>query len=499
VRIQVRVDEGTNVRAIGCDIQTNELILKKKQIIRSAEIGLLATVGVTKVKCYSKPIIGILSTGNELVDIDMTPNPGTSQIRDSNRISLSTAFRADGYHCIDLGIVRDVKADLQSKLLHAATQCDVVVTSGGVSMGDADFVKPLLESLGTVHFGRLNMKPGKPTTFASIIQNSKKTLFFGLPGNPVSCLVTKALMIDPALRRMQGLDSAACMHIQVPVKISSNLKLDHERPEYHRAIVSLDQSGAGLVAVSTGNQASSRLMSLCSSNALLCLPQQQGILPAGSVVQALLTGPITTPSPLTCYHKAAASLDYPADHKSVKVVTKVPMRVGILTISDRASQGVYHDESGPEIAKILAAMSSSDWQIDATVATTKIVPDDVAMIQSTLVEWADSNQLDVILTNGGTGFGIRDLTPEAVKGVLHREAPALAQALINEGLKHTPLAVLSRPVAGTRNSTLICTLPGSVKAIRENMVALRPLLPRIVELLINQECGVLANTPGYSR
>ena len=86
-----------------------------------------------------------------------------------------------------------------------------------------------------------------------------------------------------------------------------------------------------------------------------------------------------------------------------------------------------------------------------------------------------------------------------MKGVLHREAPALAQALINEGLKHTPLAVLSRPVAGTRNSTLICTLPGSVKAIRENMVALRPLLPRIVELLINQECGVLANTPGYSR
>lgn len=499
VRIQVRVDEGTNVRAIGCDIQTNELILKKKQIIRSAEIGLLATVGVTKVKCYSKPIIGILSTGNELVDIDMTPNPGTSQIRDSNRISLSTAFRADGYHCMDLGIVRDVKADLQSKLLHAASQCDVVVTSGGVSMGDADFVKPLLESLGTVHFGRLNMKPGKPTTFASIIQNGKKTLFFGLPGNPVSCLVTKALMIDPALRRMQGLDSAACMHIQVPVKISSNLKLDHERPEYHRAIVSLDQSGAGLVAVSTGNQASSRLMSLCSSNALLCLPQQQGILPAGSVVQALLTGPIATPSPLTCYHKAAASLDYPAENKPVKVVAKIPMRVGILTISDRASQGVYQDESGPEIAKILAAMSSSDWQIDATVATTKIVPDDVAMIQSTLVEWADSNQLDVILTNGGTGFGIRDLTPEAVKGVLHREAPALAQALINEGLKHTPLAVLSRPVAGTRNSTLICTLPGSVKAIRENMVALRPLLPRIVELLINQECGVLANTPGYSR
>lgn len=127
------------------------------------------------------------------------------------------------------------------------------------------------------------------------------------------------------------------------------------------------------------------------------------------------------------------------------------------------------------------------------------MPDDISMIQSTLVEWSDSSLMDVILTTGGTGFGIRDFTPEAVKGILHREAPSLAQALIDEGLKHTPLAVLSRPVAGTRNSTLICTLPGSIKAIRENMVALKPLLPRIVELLLNRECGVLANTPGYGR
>lgn len=498
VRIKVNVDEGTNVRAIGCDIQSNELILKKGQIIRSAEIGLLATVGVVEVKCYSKPIIGVLSTGNELLEINMKPNPASSQIRDSNRVALLAAFASEGYQSMDLGIVKDVKTDLESSLLHAATLCDVVVTSGGVSMGDADFVKPLLESLGTVHFGRLNMKPGKPTTFASIIQNGKKTLFFGLPGNPVSCLVTKALMIDPALRRMQGLDSASCMHVQVPVKISTNLKLDHERPEYHRAIVSLDPSGMGLVAVSTGNQASSRLMSLCSSNALLCLPQQQGVLPAGSIVQALLTGNITTPSPASCYHKVAASLDYPVENKSENP-PKIPMRVGILTVSDRASQGVYKDEGGPEIAKILANMSSSDWQIDAEVVSTTVVPDDISMIQSTLVEWSDSSLMDVILTTGGTGFGIRDFTPEAVKGILHREAPSLAQALIDEGLKHTPLAVLSRPVAGTRNSTLICTLPGSIKAIRENMVALKPLLPRIVELLLNRECGVLANTPGYGR
>ena len=204
VDIKVRVCSGENIRQIGSDIRAGEIILHKGQKIGPAEVGLLATVGVTSVPCYALPVVGILSTGSELVNPWETPVGG--QIRDSNRASLICAFRQDGLDCIDLGIARDSNEEVERALLDAAARCDVVVTSGGVSMGEADLVKPMLEKLGTIHFGRLNMKPGKPTTFATLKRQNKgtETLFFGLPGNPVSCLVTKSLLIDPALKRIQG-------------------------------------------------------------------------------------------------------------------------------------------------------------------------------------------------------------------------------------------------------------------------------------------------------
>ena len=174
------------------------------------------------------------------------------------------------------------------------------------------------------------------------------------------------------------------------------------------------------------------------------------------------------------------------------------MRVGLLTVSDRASQGIYADESGPEMEKMLVALSSGTaaplaapamgWPLQPVVECRGVVPDEPEVIAATVALWADQRNLDLILTSGGTGFGERDLTPEAVRPLLHREAPGVAQALLNEGLKHTPLAVLSRPVVGTRGKTLICTLPGSVKAVRENIVALGPLLPRIIQLIASGSC-----------
>jgi molybdenum cofactor synthesis domain-containing protein len=183
------------------------------------------------------------------------------------------------------------------------------------------------------------------------------------------------------------------------------------------------------------------------------------------------------------------------------------IRVALLTISDRvwrqnssvftklycnslacqASQGMYADLSGPEMALQMSEMCSDEgWPVTLThsVVASALVPDEAYLISERVREWCDSGRVDLVLTSGGTGFGLRDVTPEAVRPLLQREAPGVAGALLAEGLRHTPLAVLSRPVVGTRGATLVVTLPGSVKAVRENMAALRPLLPRIIELLV---------------
>ena len=522
VEINVDTKEGTFVRQVGSDISEKELILPAGQVIRAAEIGLLATAGITKVLCHRKPIVGVISTGNELVD--PWQKPVGSQIRDSNRASLMAAFKEDGFKVIDFGIIRDQKANLRHSMVSAAASCDVVVSSGGVSMGEADLVKPLLQELGEIHFGRLNMKPGKPTTFASLrsVDGIKNCLFFALPGNPVSCLVCKGLLVDPAMKRLSGLGINQCMPPQLQIKVSGevSLKLDPERPEYHRSVITYGKEG--LMAMSTGNQRSSRLMSMRSSNAVLCLPQQEGFVEPGTTVTALLTGPLPSPPKDISYHQvnvpssssyvstspiiSSPSADTPSISKtklsnpyfpkdSKNIGKKLPVRVGLLTVSDRASRGEYPDESGPEMARMLEVMADDSklgtdqvpWPITPTIVATSIVPDDQKAIQDTLLKWIDSGSVDLVLTSGGTGFGVRDYTPEAIKPILHREAPGISQALLAEGLKFTPLALLSRPIAGTRGKTFICTLPGSVKAIRENIGSLKPLLPRIMELVTEKE------------
>lgn len=310
VNIKVSVAKGMHVREIGSDIACGETVVRKGQVLGPYELGLLATTGFPLVQCFRRPVIGVMSTGNELVDSCDTPSG--SQVRDSNRLSLLASCREHGQEVVDLGIVSDSKEELRRRLLEAAAMCDVVVSSGGVSMGAADFVKPLLKEIGTVHFAKLNMKPGKPTTFASFEQSGKKTLFFGLPGNPVSCLVTKALFVDTAVKRLQGLDSEACLHPQLTVVLTgSSIKLDPERPEYHRAILISNGDGSGCVqAYSTGNQRSSRLLSMLSANALLFLPQGPGVVEVGARVQALLIRPLTAAPRAVSVHPQAALLDF---------------------------------------------------------------------------------------------------------------------------------------------------------------------------------------------
>jgi molybdopterin adenylyltransferase len=153
------------------------------------------------------------------------------------------------------------------------------------------------------------------------------------------------------------------------------------------------------------------------------------------------------------------------------------MRVGILTISDRSSSGERPDESGP----LLRELAQSHF--NAEITQTATIPDDLAVIRDTLAAWCDQDTVDVILTTGGTGFAPRDVTPEATRAVIQREAPGLAEAMRAASLALTPHAMLSRAVCGIRGQTLIVNLPGSPKAVRENLATIAPALPHAVQLL----------------
>lgn len=292
VEIRRAVRPGADVRPIGADIRRGEVVLTAGTHLGAAEIGLLATVGVTNVPVYAPPRVAILSTGDELVAPDQPLGPG--QIRDSNRVMLQAAVQAAGGIPMDLGIAADQEAPLRTAIEQGLAAGDILLTSGGVSMGDLDLIKPLLEQAGQVHFGRIRMKPGKPLTFATVVVGGQRKLVFGLPGNPVSSLVTFYLFVVPAIRKLAGWPEPQLRRVQA--QLAQALTLDPDRPEYHRATLQWDRTlnggHGGYLAVSTGSQASSRLLSMRTANALLELPQAEGELPAEATVSALLIGSV---------------------------------------------------------------------------------------------------------------------------------------------------------------------------------------------------------------
>ena len=163
------------------------------------------------------------------------------------------------------------------------------------------------------------------------------------------------------------------------------------------------------------------------------------------------------------------------------------IRAGILTISDRGHRGEYRDLSGPAIRELLVGALAETASVPVGVELEAIVPDERSLIAAKLRDWADSAGLDLVLTTGGTGFGPRDVTPEATRDVIERDAPGLAEAMRAASLEVTPHAMLSRAAAGIRGATLIVNLPGSPKAVRENLETILPALPHAIELLQGQK------------
>ena len=278
------VESGAYVRPIGSDIHAGQRVLEAGQPLGPAEIGLLATVGAATISLYRPPIIGVMSTGDELVAPDQTPGPG--QIRDSNRFSLIAAVREAGAEPLDLGIAPDTWDALLAFIESGLQRCDAMVTSGGVSMGELDLVKPLLEQRGTVHFGRVNFKPGKPATFGTL--GGKP--FFALPGNPVSSLVSFEVFVRPALQKMRGLPVAHWHRPRLPAVLDHPVRHTPSRTEYQRATLRFDPADGRFHVSTTGSQESSRLLSMLGANALIILPHNMGDYQSGDTVEALLLG-----------------------------------------------------------------------------------------------------------------------------------------------------------------------------------------------------------------
>ncbi|KAJ5690468.1 hypothetical protein N7462_004860 [Penicillium macrosclerotiorum] len=327
------ITPGENVREPGSDVAHGSKILSRGQIISpvGGEVGLLASTGTRTVKVFKKPRVGVLSTGDELVEHDDPRTLTGGQIRDSNRPALLSCLNSWGFPTVDLGIARDTPAgeiehalrDSLRGVGRASSSVDVIITTGGVSMGELDLLKPTIErSLGgTIHFGRVSMKPGKPTTFATIpfkaaatdatanVQQERQSkLIFSLPGNPASALVTLNLFVLPSLHKLSGLgESSQAMATKpwmspqlglprVAVVLTHHFPLDPKRTEYHRAVVTGSRSDGRLYATSTGiggvGQRSSRVGSLASANALVVLRPGRGVGIKGEIVEALMMGPV---------------------------------------------------------------------------------------------------------------------------------------------------------------------------------------------------------------
>jgi molybdopterin molybdotransferase len=265
-----------NLRRAGEDLKAGASALKRGRRLRPAEIGLAASLGIPELEVYRKLRVAFFSTGDELVSIGAVPKEG--QIFDSNRYTIHSMLERLGCEAMDMGVVRDDPELLEEAFAQAANAADVVITSGGVSVGEADFVKELLNKLGEVVFWKIAMKPGRPLAYGRV----GGAHFFGLPGNPVSVMVTFYQFVRDALLKLAGEEPVQPVP-SFKVPCTSALKKAPGRTEFQRGILTRGADGQLSVRV-TGEQGSGILRSMSEANCFIILPTDQGNVTPGTVV-----------------------------------------------------------------------------------------------------------------------------------------------------------------------------------------------------------------------
>jgi molybdopterin molybdotransferase len=277
VDLLAEVEPGASVRHAGEDAKKGQLALEEGTALRPGEVGLLASFGYARVPVYRRPTIGILSTGNELVDVDQVPGPG--QIRNSNATMLAAQIALAGGVPRMLGVARDTREAVHAAL-DSGRGVDLFISSGGVSVGEYDVVKNVLAERGAVDFWRVNMRPGKPVAFGRV----DDTPFLGLPGNPVSAFVTFELFARPVMRKMAG--HRVLLRHPVSVTVEDRVAGAGTRRHYVRAVVR--REGNGWQATTTGAQDSHLLRSTVAANAFIVVPEGSPDIQPGDMADALL-------------------------------------------------------------------------------------------------------------------------------------------------------------------------------------------------------------------
>jgi molybdenum cofactor synthesis domain-containing protein len=283
LRFDGTVRTGENVRSAGDDLRPGTVVVTPGALLTAGHLGILATLGVEKVLVVRRPRVGVLSTGDELVDSGAALQPG--QIRDSNRPVLLALVAQAGGEPVDLGSAPDDEEAIARALLLGVTTCDAVLTSGGVSMGDVDLVKEVLDLIGDMRWMQVAIRPAKPFAFGLV----DDVPVFGLPGNPVSSVVSFELFARPAIRRMGGLGGAR-LDRPCPTAIAvDGLPRTPDGKLHLVRVVATVASDGQLEVRSAGGQGSHQLSVLASSNALALVPDGDGVEPGG-LVDVLLTG-----------------------------------------------------------------------------------------------------------------------------------------------------------------------------------------------------------------
>jgi molybdopterin molybdotransferase len=280
VTITAATPKGMAIRQAGEDLKKGERVVASGTVLRAAEIGLLASVGRARIRVRKRPRVAVFSTGDEIVELDAPL--GRGQIRDSNRYTLASAIRAAGAEPWVRGIVSDSHDALRAALREAAA-ADAIVTSGGVSVGDHDHMKPVLAELGTIDFWAIAIRPGRPLAFGELKDGERRVPIFGLPGNAVSALVTFEIFVRPALLRMQGRQNVARPHAK------ARLLEPVDKPEFLRVFArGVHDPDTGTVRL-TGPQGSGILRSMSLANCLIDLPVGPSRIEKGEVVDVILT------------------------------------------------------------------------------------------------------------------------------------------------------------------------------------------------------------------